>query len=340
MKRIKSTDQEDLHLVERFVNDPQKNFDEFKERIRESIYEIIEKNCKKISDKYMIKECFKEELLDLFINRILEKKYINNYLNPIGIATEENNEENDKYLLGKSAEDIPANAKKKTCSKRPSLNSWLRLQSEFYIHAKIIVNGIENMDGEVITSFTTGKDSCVGCLIKLAHQYNIQRENEVQDVINTFRSDLCIDEKLRQSFRKFRCECNIHKYMKDEHILENYFAEHYTPDNETFHPNDNTLNTIQQIEYEADIPYAEFINLAFEKMAEDKTGEKYVEVLSRVNLYGEDYENISKITGTEVNTLRQHHSRGIKRALKIFKEAKISIDDINDADINIDILID
>lgn len=221
----------DKKLVENLIKERKTEL--FKTKYRAIVFKVIESANKKINPKSTLSYVQKSKLLDAFINHLMsnDAKRLNSYLHPKRLSIQKDANKEKSYTLVSSREvvgDVP----KYDEDGFPTLKFWVFEQSDFYVRAKLIIDGITSQDINVIQKFllTYSRPGCLAMISKWIfdnHVYSGEPQffdEFVLRVAKDFASDLYQNESLRKEFQNYRFGKEFYSYFK-AYILTPYLQK-------------------------------------------------------------------------------------------------------------------
>lgn len=207
----------DKRLVESLISS--KKTDAFVRRYREVIFDIIDKQMKKIDSSATLTLAKKGQLMSNFIDNLLtnDAKLLQNYLHPKRLRA--NNTD---------TEDLPF------------LDDWIHRQCVHFFSAKLIIDGIFSLNINVIKTFffSKGRPGCREIFSGWIFENKIfsgsykQQEKFIDNTIHTFVNELC---------------ATMEKFHKEEAEIRNGTRKRHSKQKNHEH---STLTSIRNYRYE------------------------------------------------------------------------------------------
>lgn len=294
----------DKRLVESLISS--KKIDAFVRRYREVIFDIIDKQMKKIDSSATLTLAKKGQLMSNFIDNLLtnDAKLLQNYLHPKRLRANNTDTEN-----------------------RPSLDVWIHQQCVRFFSAKLIIDGIFSLNINVIKTFffSKGRPGCreifSGWIFTnkvFSGSYEEQEEfidNTIQTFVNKlydtmkmfFKEEAEIRDGIRKrhskhkdyeysaltSLKNYRFEGDFYSYFS-EFVVAPYLRKEFFPstpeifsidhirDNGENEENGRPLEIASPNDSFQDYEYRDFLERIFCVMERTQKGREQVEVLKLV----------------------------------------------------------
>ena len=223
----------DKQLVENLIKDKKTNL--FKTKYRAIVFKVIESANKKINPKRTLSYDQKSELLDAFMEHLMadDAKRLKAYLHPKRLSIQKDTENKKSYTLV-SSQEVVGDLPKYDKDGFPLLKFWVFEQSDFFIRAKFIVDGIASLDINVIKKFllSYSKPGCLSMISKWIFDNQVYSgepqfyDEFVLRVAKDFASDLYQNESLRKEFLNYRYGREFYSYFK-AYILTPYLNKQF-----------------------------------------------------------------------------------------------------------------